>query len=92
MSSPGQAALLQAAGPPAPADIRSQVNSLALADNKPPSFTDKIEFWMNPAQPGVVVDPQKEAQRLRENAALGQGNQDTPTAIILPHRTSIFGF
>jgi hypothetical protein len=90
--SPGQQALLQAAGPAAPADIRAQVDAQATIDNKPPGWTDKLMFWMKPAVPGVVVDPAKEAQRLKENAALGQANQDSPTNIIVPKKTSIFGF
>ena len=39
-------------------------------------------FWRTPPPPGVVVDPQKEAQRLRENAALGQSPETGDTPII----------
>jgi uncharacterized lipoprotein len=78
--SPGEAALLQASGPPAPADIRNQVDQEAALEQPGQSFTDWLMFWRSPDEPGVVVDPQKEAQRLRENAALGQspGQGDTP--------------
>ena len=41
-------------------------------------------FWRKPAPPGIVVDPQKEAQRLRENAALGQSQETGDTPIIQP--------
>ncbi|HEY9568126.1 MAG TPA: DUF3035 domain-containing protein, partial [Thalassobaculum sp.] len=33
---------------------------------------DKLLFWKDDPEPGIVVDAQKESQRLRENAALGQ--------------------
>jgi len=89
-TTPGERALSQAAGPAAPADIRNQLDSLAALDDPPPGFTDKLMVWMNDKQPGVLIDPEKEAQRLRENAALGQSNQDNPSSIIKPKRTSIF--
>src|SRR5690606_5122753 len=42
---------------------------------------DKLLFWKDDPEPGIVVDAQKESQRLRENAALGQpvGTGDTPS-------------
>lgn len=41
---------------------------------------DRLLFWKDKKEPGVLVDAQKESQRLRENAALGQpvGTGDTP--------------
>jgi hypothetical protein len=78
--SPGQQALLQASGPSAPADIRHKVDEESALEQPSQSLTDWLMFWRAPAEPGVSVDPQKEAQRLRENAALGQspGQGDTP--------------
>ena len=90
--SAGQQALLAAAGPPAPANIRSAVNSIAAAENPEPGLTDKLMFWRLPREPGTTVDPNAEAQRLRENAALGQSNQAGETVIIQPKRRTIFGF
>jgi hypothetical protein len=82
--SPGQQALIQAAGPPAPSAIRTEVDQEAARDQPKQGFADRLMFWKKPPQPGIVVDPQKEAQRLRENAALGQ-NQDTgDTPIVQP--------
>jgi hypothetical protein len=83
-SSPGQQALLGAAGPSAPADIRNKVDSEAAIDAGSAGLTDKLMFWRTRPPPGIVVDPQKEAQRLRENAALGQSQQQGDTAIIQP--------
>jgi hypothetical protein len=82
--SPGQQALIQAAGPPVSSAIRAEVDQEAARDQPKQGFGDKLMFWRKPPQPGIVVDPQKEAQRLRENAALGQ-NQDTgDTPIVQP--------
>ncbi len=89
---PGQMALLQAAGPQPPADIRAQVNRQAGMDDPAPGFVEKLQFWLLPKEPGVIVDPNVEAQRLRENAALGKSVQDGETRIIMPKRKSIFGF
>lgn len=90
--SPGQLAMLQAAGPPPPFDIRQRINTQAGIDDPPATWVDKLQFWLLPREPGVIVDPNSEAQRLRENAALGKSVQDGETHIILPKRKSIFGF
>jgi hypothetical protein len=81
-ASPGQEALLAAAGPPAPSDIRRKVDEEAAHEASDRSLTDKLMFWRKPPPPGVVVDPQKEAQRLREDAALGQSPVTGETPII----------
>ena len=89
-TSAGQDALVQQAGPPAPTDIRrrlGQDDSLATADR---SLVDKLMFWRDSSQPGVVVDPQKEAQRLRQNAATGQSPESGNTPIIQPKSTGGF--
>jgi hypothetical protein len=80
--SPGEQALLQASGPQAPAGIRDDVNKDAHLDTGNPSLTDRLMFWKSSPQPGVVVDPTREAQRLRENSALGQSTQAGDTPII----------
>lgn len=80
--SPGQDALINAAGPRPPADIRSQVDQEAARSSDNQLLTDKLMFWKDAPPPGVVVDPQKEAQRLRENAALGQKPDTGDTPII----------
>lgn len=71
--SPGQQALLQAAGADQAApDIRQMVNreSSALAEESK-SFTDTLVFWRDADPAGTVVDAEKEAQRIRNNQALG---------------------
>jgi hypothetical protein len=89
--SPGQDALVSEAGPPAPKDIRAEVDRDAQLDQPGQSFTDKLLFWRKPPPPGIVVDPTKEAQRLRQNAALGKGVDDGDTPIIQPKQQSLLG-
>lgn len=89
--SAGQQALVQEAGPPVAGGIRQQVNAearAAAAAND--TFMDKLLFWRRPQAPGIVVDPQKEAQRLRENAALGESPAIGDTPIIQPARKGWF--
>jgi len=78
---PGQNALVAAAGPSAAGDIRTRVNA-ETAENSNRSITDRLMFWKTPEPPGVVVDPTREAQRLRQNAAVGQSLQQGDTPII----------
>jgi hypothetical protein len=81
--SSGEQAFLNAAGSPAPANIRQQVNQDFARDTSGDSVTDKLMFWKAPKPgPGVAVDPAKEAERLRANAALGQSADQGTTPII----------
>jgi hypothetical protein len=86
----GQRALVDAAGPSAPADIRRKLGAEASLDDRGPSFTDRLLFWRPTPQPGVVVDPQREAQRLRENAALGRSVEAGDTPIIQRKKDTLF--
>jgi hypothetical protein len=81
--SPGQQALIAQAGPPAPANIRAEVSQEAVQANSR-GFADRLMFWRPAPPPGIVVDPTREAQRLRENAALGQTPEAGQTPIIQP--------
>lgn len=72
--SPGEQVLLQQArASNADPDIRRKVNDeftvLAERDRR---FVDRLMFWQKAEEPGLAVDPAKEAQRLRENAATGK--------------------
>lgn len=82
--SAGQQALVQAAGPPVTPAIRAEVDQEAKLDRPSESLTSKLMFWRKPRPPGIVVDPEKEAQRLRENAALGQSQGTGDTPIVQP--------
>jgi Protein of unknown function (DUF3035) len=82
--SAGEAALLAKVGTTrSDPRIREMVDrdSVALADADR-TFLDRIVFWKKPDPPGTVVDPQAEAQRLRENQALGRPVTDGDTPII----------
>jgi Protein of unknown function (DUF3035) len=81
-ASPGQTALVDQAGPAAPSDIRSLVNSDARYDSENDSFIDKLLYWRKPTTQGAQVDPTLESQRLRQNAALGEPPDVGATPII----------
>jgi hypothetical protein len=80
--SPGQAALVQQAGPAAPADIRRKVDQDSSTDAANDGFVDKVLYWRKPDVQGAEVDPSKESQRLRQNAALGESPSVGETPII----------
>ncbi len=90
-TSPGQQAILQASGPPAPPDIRAEVNAESALDKPRQTFTERLMFWQKPPPSGTVVDPAKEAQRLRENAALGHSVEAGDTPIVQPKRKTLLG-
>ena len=81
-SSRGQQALVAAAGRPAPANIRAEVNSEAAVDAPNRSFADRLMFWKSDTPAGTAVDPARESQRIRQNAALGQPVDSGDTPII----------
>jgi hypothetical protein len=95
-TSAGQAALIQEAGPAAPRDIRLQVDQEANRAASDDGFIDKLLYWRKPDTPHAQVDAQKESQRLRENAALGQGPDVGDTPIIQQRKegwfTSLFSW
>ena len=64
-----------------PDDIRARIDretrSIVRTDD---DFTDRLIFWKEAKEPGVVVDPAAESRRLQENSALGtRGAGETPT-------------
>jgi hypothetical protein len=87
-TSPGQQALVGQAGPTAPRDIRRKVENEASLDQPDQSLTERLMFWKSNPPPGVVVDPTKEAARLRNDAALGQPVEAGDTPIIQRNQKS----
>lgn len=81
-ASPGQSALMQEAGPAAPSDIRRKVDQDARYGADDESIIDKVLYWRKPDTQHVQIDAQKESQRLRQNAALGEGPDVGQTPII----------
>ena len=77
----GEMALLQSAGPAATPDIRRRVDEESQRLDRPPrDLADRLIFWRDPPPAGIAVDPARERERIRENAALGiEGTAgDTP--------------
>ncbi|HEY0182705.1 MAG TPA: DUF3035 domain-containing protein [Rhodopila sp.] len=89
-SSAGQAALMEEAGPAAPSDIRRRIDQDARYAADDDSFIDKVLYWRKPDSQHVQVDAQKESQRLRQNAALGEGPDVGQTPIIQQKKTGWF--
>lgn len=88
---PGQQALMQSAGPAAPTDIRNEVNAEAALDRPSQTLTDRLMFWRDPPPAGTLVDPVRESQRLRQNAALGQNPESGDTPIIQRKKNGLLG-
>jgi len=87
----GEAALVASAGAPATGDIRRRVDEESLRLERPDrSLTDRLMFWRDSPPAGIPVDPSREAQRLRENAALGRDTTDGQTPVIQPQRRGFF--
>jgi hypothetical protein len=95
-ASPGQSALVQEAGPAAPSDIRRRIDQEANHANSDDSFIDTVLYWRKPNSQQVQVDANKESQRLRENAALGEAPDVGDTPIIQQKKegwfTSLFSW
>ena len=89
-ASAGEAALLAAAGPPVPADLRRQIDQeSALLAERDRSFVDRLLFWRRPEAEDVAVDPRAESARLREAAALGREPTAGDTPIIQRRRRGL---
>ncbi|MGE0415309.1 MAG: DUF3035 domain-containing protein [Acetobacteraceae bacterium] len=88
--SPGQSALLQETGPPVSNEIRQQVDQDARMAASSDGFLDKVLYWRKPDTQNVMVNPQAESQRLRQNAALGQSPEVGTTPTITPKKEGWF--
>ena len=78
-----QALVAKAGGGNVDPNIRSRVNQdTRTINDSDKSFIDSLIFWQESRPSGVVVDPSKEQQRLRDAQAAGQpaaGNTPTIT-------------
>ncbi|MFN6250671.1 MAG: DUF3035 domain-containing protein [Acetobacteraceae bacterium] len=87
----GEMALLQAAGPAPSRDIRRQVDEESQRLDRPPrDLADRLIFWRDPPPLGIAVDPTREVQRIRENAALGIEGTAGDTPIQQPREQNIW--
>jgi hypothetical protein len=90
-STAGDQNFLQRAGPPAPAGIRRQVNTLAARDAKSRTFGNQMDpFGIAVAKP-ALVDASQERQRLQKNAALGLSPAAGSTPIVKPKSNGPLG-
>ena len=87
----GESALLsQAAVPPAGSDIRRRVDDEAIAANRPNrSLTDRILPFGGSAPAGTALDPERERDRLRANAAAGRPPVEGETPVVQPRQRSL---
>jgi hypothetical protein len=84
-------ALLQSAGPAATPDIRRRVDEESQRLDRPPrDVADRLIFWRDPPPPGIAVDPARERERIRENAALGIEGTAGDTPIQQPREQNIW--
>ncbi len=89
--SPDEEALLKAAGPPAPKNIRALVDSAADERRTARGMSDMIEFWRPRAQPSEeTLDATAEAARLKAAKASGKSLTDGPIPIIKTQNPSVF--
>lgn len=80
----GDQAFVAQAGPPAPADVRQQIDVLAARDAKSQTLGNRMNpFGLTPAQP-ALVDAKGESQRLQKNAALGLSPANGSTPLVKP--------
>ncbi len=89
--SAAERALVARAGGPVEGSIRRRVDEESLRLDQPPdAFVDRMMFWRPAGQPGIAVDPTREAQRLRENAALGREQTEGETPIVQPRQRTLW--
>ena len=64
--------------------IRLQLDrETSLLSQEAPSFTDRLLFWQDKPVPGVIVDPAKEAARIKDNQSKGQTAADGGTSPVI---------
>jgi Protein of unknown function (DUF3035) len=88
----GEQALLQNAGATGiDPNIRQEVDAESQTDREASKkLVDQLLFWRKPDQPGTVVDPQAEQQRLQQNAALGKPPTTGETPVIKRREKALF--
>lgn len=90
-ASPGVQALLRQTGAlSADPSIRTLVNrETSILSEEDKTLADRIMFWGVPTEHGEAVDPQKEAQRIRETQALGKPITEGDTPVITRKRRAV---
>jgi hypothetical protein len=88
----GESSLLKAAGADeVESDIRQIVDrETDRVNEESDDFINRLVFWRDSDPYGKVVDPGEEAQRLRENAALGKDATEGETPTIERKKKALF--
>lgn len=86
--SPGEKALVAAAGPPAPPDIRDKVDAEANAALQAGRLASLLFFWKPPRPPAELLDAKAEAARLAANREAGKSPGEGPIPILQPPKKS----
>lgn len=95
---PGQQALLEQAGPPPPAGIRTTVDHQSQLESRSPGFVSSLmSLGGSSAKANSVVNASAEQRRLQENAALGTPATNGATPQEAPAKSKsllgrLFGF
>jgi hypothetical protein len=89
--SAAERALVAQAGAPAEDGIRRRVDEESLRlDTPPQTVVDRMMFWRPAGPAGIPVDSTREAQRLRENAALGRDSTEGETPVVQPRQRTLW--
>jgi hypothetical protein len=90
-STAGDQSFLQQAGPPAPPDIRQEINTQAARDARSHTLGNRLNpFGITEAKP-ALVDASQERQRLQRNAALGLSPAVGSTPLVKPKSNGPLG-
>ncbi len=90
-STVGDQTFLQKAGPPAPPDIRQEINNLAARDARSQTLGNRMNPFGIPVAKPALVDASQERQRLQKNAALGLSPAVGSTPIVKPKTNGPLG-
>jgi hypothetical protein len=87
----GDQSFLQQAGPPAPPDIRAEINAQAERDQKSLTLGNRMNPFGIPVAKPALVDASQERLRLQKNAALGLSPVVGSTPLVKPKNNGPLG-
>ncbi|WP_459696434.1 DUF3035 domain-containing protein [Acidisoma sp. C75] len=90
-STAGDQAFLAKAGPPPPANIRAQVEAIAVKDQKSRTLGNRLNPFGAPIAKPAIVNAREETKRLQRNAALGISPAAGTTPLVKPKNRGPLG-
>jgi hypothetical protein len=87
----GDQAFVTQAGPPAPANIREQIDAQAAKDTKSQTLGNRMDPFGRAVAKPAIVDAKQESQRLQKNAALGLSPANGSTPLVKPKNRGPLG-